>query len=39
MSAAGNAFLWTIGFFVLSFVAIYVIFIADRIRSNMLGKP
>ena len=39
MSTAGNTFLWTIGFFVLSFVAIYVIFVADRIRSNMLGNP
>ena len=39
MSNAANALLWTIGYFALSFVAIYVIFIADRIRSNMLGKP
>jgi hypothetical protein len=39
MSTAGNAFLWTIGFFVLSFAAIFVIYFADRVRSNILGKP
>lgn len=39
MSTAGNALMWTAGFFVLSFAAIYVIYIADRIRSNILGKP
>ena len=38
MSNAGNAFLWTIGFFVLSFAAIYVMYVADRIRSGILGK-
>jgi len=39
MSTAGNAFLWTIGLFVLSFAAIFVVYVADRMRSNFLGKP
>lgn len=39
MSTAGNALLWTVGFFVLSFAAIFVIYFADKVRSNILGKP
>lgn len=39
MSVAGNALVWTAVFFVGAFAAIYVVFIADRIRSSMLGKP
>lgn len=39
MSVAGNAILWTIGFFVLSFISIFAVYVADRLRSNILGKP
>jgi hypothetical protein len=39
MTAAGNALLWTVGFFCLSFAAIFVVWAAERVRSNMLGKP
>jgi hypothetical protein len=39
MSTAGNALLWTAGFFALSFVAIFVVYIADRMRQNLTGKP
>jgi hypothetical protein len=39
MSTAGNALLWTAGFFCLSFAAIFVVYVADRMRSNLTGKP
>ena len=39
MSTAGNALLWTAGFFFLSFAAIFVVYVADRMRSNLTGKP
>ena len=39
MTTAANALLWTTGFFCLSFAAIFVVWIADRARSNFLGKP
>jgi hypothetical protein len=39
MSAAGNALLWTIGLFVLSFAAIFVVYVADKMRQNLLGRP
>jgi hypothetical protein len=39
MTTAGNALLWTVGFFCLSFAAIFVVYVADRARSNFLGKP
>ena len=39
MSTAGNAFLWTAAFFCLSFAAIFVVYVADRARSNFTGKP
>lgn len=38
MSNAGNALLWTVLYFALSFVAIFVVWYADRLRSNFLGK-
>ena len=38
MSNAGNALLWTVLYFALSFVAIFVVWFADRLRSNFLGK-
>ena len=39
MSPAENALLWTIGLFVLSFAAIFVVYVADKMRQNLLGKP
>ena len=39
MTTAENALLWTVGYFCLSFAAIYVFWFADRLRSNFLGKP
>jgi hypothetical protein len=39
MSNATNALLWTVGLFCLSFAAIFVFYVADRVRSNILGKP
>jgi hypothetical protein len=39
MSNAANALLWTGGLFCLSFAAIFVVYVADRVRSNMTGKP
>ena len=39
MSTAANALLWTLGFFCFSFAAIFVVYVADRVRSNVLGKP
>lgn len=38
MTNAGNALLWTVLYVALSFAAIFVIWFADRIRSNLLGK-
>jgi hypothetical protein len=38
MSNAGNALLWTVLYFALSFVAIFVVWYADKLRSNFLGK-
>jgi hypothetical protein len=39
MSTAGNALLWTVGLFALSFAAIFVVYVADRVRQNLTGKP
>jgi uncharacterized membrane protein len=39
MSNAANAGLWTLGFFCLSFAAIFVFWLADHARSRFLGKP
>ena len=39
MSAAGNALVWTIGYFCLSFVAIYLFWFAESLRSSFVGKP
>jgi hypothetical protein len=39
MSNAANAGLWTLGLFCLSFAAIFAFWAADRVRSNLLGKP
>jgi hypothetical protein len=39
MSNAGNALLWTAIYFGLSFAAIFVVWFADRLKSNFLGKP
>jgi len=39
MTVAGNALLWTAGFFCLSFAAIFLVWTAERVRSNLLGKP
>ncbi|MFK4384053.1 putative membrane protein [Bradyrhizobium sp. USDA 3397] len=38
MTNAGNALLWTVLYFALSFAAIFVVWFADKIRSNLLGK-
>jgi hypothetical protein len=38
MTNAGNALLWTALYFALSFVAIFVVWFADKIRSNVSGK-
>ncbi|RQH10992.1 hypothetical protein [Bradyrhizobium sp. RP6] len=38
MTNAGNALLWTALYFALSFVAIFVVWFADKMRSNILGK-
>ena len=38
MSNAGNALLWTVLYVALSFVAIFVVWFADKLRSNFLGK-
>ncbi|MCP3390950.1 hypothetical protein NLM27_19400 [Bradyrhizobium sp. CCGB12] len=38
MTNAGNALLWTALYFVLSFAAIFVVWFADKMRSNFLGK-
>jgi len=39
MSAAGQAFILTGELFVLSFVAIYAFWFADKLRRNFFGKP
>lgn len=39
MSTAGNALLWTAGLFALSFAAIFVVYVADKMRQNLMGKP
>ena len=39
MSAAERAFLLTGELFVLSFVAIYAFWFADKLRRNFFGKP
>jgi hypothetical protein len=39
MSNAGNALLWTVGLFGLSFAMIFVVWVADRMRRNFLGGP
>jgi hypothetical protein len=39
MTSAGNALLWTGIYFCLSFAAIFAFWLADRLRSNYLGKP
>lgn len=38
MSNAGNALLWTALYFALAFGAIFVIWFADKMRSNIVGK-
>ncbi|MBR0824088.1 hypothetical protein JQ596_00975 [Bradyrhizobium manausense] len=38
MTNAGNALLWTGLYFALSFAAIFVVWFADKMRSNFLGK-
>lgn len=38
MTTAGNALLWTVLYFALAFAAIFVVWFADKIRSNFLGK-
>ena len=39
MSVAEQAFLMTGGLFVLSFVAIWAFWLADKLRRNLTGKP
>lgn len=38
MTNAGNALLWTALYFALAFGAIFVVWFADKIRSNVVGK-
>lgn len=38
MTNAGNALLWTVLYVALAFGAIFVIWLADKLRSNFLGK-
>jgi hypothetical protein len=38
MSNAAQAFLFSGEVFILSFVAIFLFWLADRLRSNFLGK-
>lgn len=38
MTNAGNALLWTVLYFALAFAAIFVVWFADKMRSNFLGK-
>jgi len=39
MTVHEQAFLLTVELFLLSFAAIFVIWFADRLRRNFLGKP
>jgi len=39
MTVAGQAFLFTGELFLLSFAAIFVVWFADRLRRNFIGKP
>jgi hypothetical protein len=39
MTVAGQAFLLTGELFLLSFAAIFVIWFADRLRRDFIGKP
>jgi hypothetical protein len=39
MTVAGQAFLFTGELFLLSFAAIFVIWFADRLRRDLIGKP
>ena len=39
MTVAGQAFLLTGELFLLSFAAIFVIWFADRLRRDLIGKP
>lgn len=39
MTTAENALLWTAGYFALAFAAIFVVYVADRMRQNLTGKP
>jgi hypothetical protein len=39
MSVAGQAFILTGELFVLSFVAIYAFWFADKLRRNFFGQP
>jgi hypothetical protein len=39
MTTAAQAFLLIGGLFCLTFAAIYVFWLADRLRSNFLAKP
>jgi hypothetical protein len=39
MTSAAQAFLLTGALFCLSFAAIFVMWFADRLRSNFRGKP
>jgi hypothetical protein len=38
MTTAGNALLWTVLYLALAFGAIFVVWFADRMRANFLGK-
>ncbi|APG13445.1 hypothetical protein BKD09_34345 [Bradyrhizobium japonicum] len=38
MSNASNALLWAALYFALSFAAIFVVWFADKMRTNFLGK-
>jgi hypothetical protein len=38
MSNASNALLWTVLYFALAFAAIFVVWFADKLRSNFLRK-
>ncbi|QOZ10744.1 hypothetical protein XH96_26860 [Bradyrhizobium sp. CCBAU 51765] len=38
MTNAGNALLWTALYFALSFVVIFVVWFADKMRSNISRK-
>lgn len=38
MTTAGYALLWTVLYFALAFGAIFLVWFADKMRSNFLGK-